>query len=109
MGIILNTQPYIFDLSNNKLSVKVGSMDMITMDIHSYTTMFPILFMVTNIPVSEIQNSTSVAVLIRNTKTIFAFEARGKTVITSDSECSTMFFRVSQERKNESKLKENHL
>ena len=98
MGIILNTHPISPDLSNSVLSVKVGSMNVVSMNSHMYTPMFPILFMITSIPGSAIKNTTLVTLSIMDRSNAIAYQARGQTVIASDSDCSTMLFHVTQER-----------
>jgi hypothetical protein len=100
MGVILSTQGQSINISHNKLIVKVGSMPSITLQIPGYISYFPVLFMITDIPVSEIRNNTTVAVLISNPKTIIDYEARERAVFTRDSECTTLLFKVSQESKN---------
>jgi hypothetical protein len=97
MGIILDSQKHFTDLVANKLMVKIGSMSSITLFIHSSN--FPILFMITDIPVSQIINSTLVTVLVSNPKTIIAYEAKERVVFTSDFYCDTVLFRVSEESK----------
>jgi len=107
MGIIISLQPFIPDLSDHKLMVKVGSMPPITLQIHKFMSNFPILFMINNITVSQSSNTAMVAVLITDPKTIIAYEAREKAVFTSASNTATLLFRVSEESKNIRKVERN--
>ncbi len=99
MGVILSSQTHITNLEEHHLLVKVGSMDLIELHLHKFMSYFPILFMVTDIQVSEINNSTLVTILLENPKTIMSYEAKERAVF-GDSGCTTLLFRVSEESKN---------
>ncbi len=98
MGIILNTDQQMDSILNNELLVKVGTMPSITFNIH--LNFFPVLFMITDIPVSQIGNSTLVAIRITTPSSIIAYEARERAVFCDVNECTTLLFKVAEESKN---------
>ncbi|CAF4382413.1 unnamed protein product, partial [Rotaria sp. Silwood2] len=96
MGVIVNTEQELVDIKNNKLVVKVGTMPSIKLHIH--INFFPVLFMITDILISQVVNSTSVAVLITNPLSIIAYEARKSAIFSINNECTTLLFKVAEER-----------
>ncbi|CAF1179487.1 unnamed protein product [Rotaria sordida] len=96
MGVIVNTEHELIDIKNNELLVKIGTMPSIKLNIHR--NFFPILFTITDIPKSQGVNSTFVTVLITNPLSIIAYEARQSVMFNIYNECTTLLFKVAEER-----------
>ncbi len=98
MGIIVNTQRQSNLLANSKLLLEAGKMPSITFHIHHQS--FPVIFMITDIPLSQNENSTLVTALIKNTSGVVLYEARRRAVFGCDNECTTVLLRVAEDSKN---------
>ncbi|CAF3913632.1 unnamed protein product, partial [Rotaria sp. Silwood1] len=96
MGVIVNTEHESVDIKNNKLVIKVGTMP--SVKLHIYVNSFPVLFMITDIPISQVINSTFVTVLITSPLSIIAYEARKSAKFNINNECTTLLFKVAEER-----------
>jgi hypothetical protein len=85
-------------LTNSKLLLEAGTMPSITFHIHNQS--FPVVFMITDIPLSQNANSTLVTASIKNTSGVVVYEARKRVVFGCDNECTTVLLKVTEDSKN---------
>ena len=100
LGVIIDAQRQeTHNLLGSQLIVRVGSMPAVHFDLHPLTSCFPVVFMISNIPESELQNCSRVDTLLSNPQNIFTYQGRGNTSLTNHGRCSTIVIRTSAESK----------
>lgn len=80
----------------------MGSMPSIRYDLNLFTQSFPILFMITDISLSELGNSSLITVLVSSVASNFTYQGSEKTTFANDGRCSTVILRSSPESKYQS-------
>lgn len=102
IGVVYTTDTALLTRTQDQLNVVIGSLPLTSIPL-SLDSLDSFIFLISNISSSVKTNSTPVYVSLKSKRSVQILETRKSVDLTDDSDCATVFFRLSTQSKNEKK------